>query len=603
MMRPEPALWFEILAPREDALGIAEAIAAAGLAEFEAPAGGGDDPMHVVCGPLIQRFRDLEREFGHLWQSLVSQPLRAFPNEMLPIALDQLEAWAREARPVLASIERAGSEQALLDTWLTLLDAGVVDDSERRALAGGALPAAIYECPRAEELRAPGAVLLKPLASAGPPLVLAIGPAASMAELTESVRGLGGHALAVPEGIARADARSILASRRASCEEASRDGRLRLEALAARFGLAEAVSSARRVCWCVDNARAVEARPALCRLTGWTCEPAGLKRRLAEQAAPTLLRFSAPPREMRVPLVLRNPWWARPYEAFCGLLGMPAHDAADPSALVALVFPLLFGYMFGDLGQGLLIAALGLVLGRRWTLANLLVPAGLSAAFFGWVFGSFFSLHGVVAARWVEPLADPMPVLLIPLGLGAVLLCAGLVLAGFEARWRGELSSWLSDDAPALALYLGGLACLAPGVAPAAALTAAVALAMALVLRRARGSGEVLRRIGGSLERSFQLVINTVSFVRVGAFAIAHAGLSSAVLLLAEAAGGGAAAVLVIVVGNLLIVALELLVVSIQTTRLVLFEFFTRFFLASGRAFRPASPPPTGYLRENHHEA
>ena len=601
MMRPQPALWFEILAPREDALGIAEAIASAGLAEFESPADGGENGMHAECGPLIQRFRDLEREFGHLWQALVSEPLRAFPNEMLPTALEHIEAWAREARPVLASIEHAASEHALLDTWLTLLETSALDEAERRALAGGIVAAAIHRCPQPEAVRVPADVLLKPVPGSSPPLILAIGPAAPLAELGERIRSLGGQALAVPDGIAAGDATTALAARRSTCAAAVGAGRQRLDALAAEHGLAEAVVSAHRVCWCVDNARAVEARRALCRLTGWTCEPATLQRRLAEVAVPTLLRFAPPPRDMQVPLILRNPWWARPYEAFCGLLGMPAHDAADPSALVALVFPLLFGYMFGDLGQGLLIAALGLLLGRRWTLANLLVPAGLSAAFFGWVFGSVFSLHGVVTALWVEPLHDPMPVLLLPLGLGAALLCAGLVLAGFEARWRGEMGAGLNDDGPALVLYLGGLACLLPGVAPAAALLAAVALALLLAVRRAGNGSEVLRRIGGSLERAFQLAINTISFVRVGAFAIAHAGLSSAMLLLAAAAGDGATGVVVIVVGNLLIVGLELLVVSIQTTRLVLFEFFTRFFLASGRAFRPALPP-THAFRENHHE-
>ncbi len=602
MMRPQPALWFEILLPREDALGIAEAIAAAGLAEFESPAGGGEGAMHAACGPLIQRFRDLERELGHLWQALACKPLRAFPNEMLPLALERIEAWVRAARPVLKSIEAAQADEVLLESWLPLLEASALDESERRALAGGRVAAALYHCPRADELRPPGAVLLKPLAGSGRPLLLAIGLAAALAELAERIRGLGGQALAVPEDIAAADAGARLASRRLACAEAVRAGRARLEALAVEHGLAEAVSSARRVCWCVDNARAVEERRALCRLTGWTCEPETLRRRLAAEEAPTLLRFCAPPRDVQVPLVLRNPWWARPYEAFCGLLGMPAHDAADPSALVALVFPLLFGYMFGDLGQGLLIAILGLVLGRRWTLANLLVPAGLSAAFFGWVFGSVFSLHHVVPALWLEPLAHPMPVLLVPLGLGAALLCAGLVLAGFEARWRGDLSAWLNDDAPALVLYLAGLACLLPAVEAVVALLVAAALVVLLALRSADGIGAVLRRIGGSLERVFQLVINTISFVRVGAFAIAHAGLSSAMLLLAEAAGEGIAALIVIVLGNLMIVALELLVVSVQTTRLLLFEFFTRFFLASGRAFRPASPP-SGYLRENHHEA
>jgi len=95
------------------------------------------------------------------------------------------------------------------------------------------------------------------------------------------------------------------------------------------------------------------------------------------------------------------------------------------------------------------------------------------------------------------------------------------------------------------------------------------------------------------LERVLQLGINTLSFARVGAFALAHAGLSSAVSTLALQADGPVASGLVIVLGNVLIIVLETLVVSIQTTRLVLFEFFARFLKGSGRPFRPLAPPPS----------
>ena len=121
-------------------------------------------------------------------------------------------------------------------------------------------------------------------------------------------------------------------------------------------------------------------------------------------------------------------------------------------------------------------------------------------------------------------------------------------------------------------------------------------MAVALVLaawqgRQAGRLSAVFAGLAGSLEQTLRLAINTISFVRVGAFAIAHAGLSSALVLLAEAAGAGGG-VLLMIVGNVVIVALEVLVVSVQTTRLLLFEFFTRFFVASGRAFRPLPPAP-----------
>jgi len=95
------------------------------------------------------------------------------------------------------------------------------------------------------------------------------------------------------------------------------------------------------------------------------------------------------------------------------------------------------------------------------------------------------------------------------------------------------------------------------------------------------------------VERTLQILINTLSFARVGAFALAHAGLSSAIVALMNAADNSVVAMLVLVVGNVIVIVLEGLVVSIQTTRLVLFEFFTRFLTAEGRVFRPLPAPPS----------
>ena len=78
---------------------------------------------------------------------------------------------------------------------------------------------------------------------------------------------------------------------------------------------------------------------------------------------------------------------------------MPSGTEADPSALLALAVPLMFGYMFGDVGQGLVIAAAGFALRQRWPMARLFIAGGLAAAGFGLLFGSVFSLH--VAARLV----------------------------------------------------------------------------------------------------------------------------------------------------------------------------------------------------------
>jgi V/A-type H+-transporting ATPase subunit I len=294
---------------------------------------------------------------------------------------------------------------------------------------------------------------------------------------------------------------------------------------------------------------------------------------------------------MRAPLLLSNPRWARPFEVFSRALGMPSSSEADPSQLLAIAVPLMFGYMFGDVGQGLTLALAGWLLRNRLPVLRLLVPGGLAAAAFGFVFGSVFSLETVIHPLWVAPLAQPLPVLLVPLAGGALLLVVGLLLGAFEAAWEGTLTHWLRDEAPVLLTYAG----IAIGIFQPAGWTVA-ALGAIWAVAAAALDGKTLKAafegLGGWLEHTLQLAINTLSFARVGAFALAHAGLSSAVVALADAADAPLMTVLILVLGNVLIMLVEGLVVSIQTTRLVLFEFFTRFFRPEGREFRPLATPP-----------
>ncbi len=271
---------------------------------------------------------------------------------------------------------------------------------------------------------------------------------------------------------------------------------------------------------------------------------------------------------------------------------MPAHDEADPTPLLALVVPLMFGYMFGDVGQGLGIAAAGFALRKRWPVARIFIAGGIAAAIFGAVFGSVFSVHGLVAPLWLEPLADPLAVLMVPLYGGAILLTLGLLLNAIEAHWRGELRGWFCSEVWLAIVYLAILVGVArPGAfVVAAAAAAAFCLGRALAARKATAA---LAAIAELVERTLQILLNTLSFARLGAFALAHAGLSSAIVALMDAAGSGVVKALVLVVGNLIVLLLEGMVVSIQTTRLVLFEFFTRFLVAQGRVFRPLPAPPS----------
>jgi V/A-type H+/Na+-transporting ATPase subunit I len=171
-----------------------------------------------------------------------------------------------------------------------------------------------------------------------------------------------------------------------------------------------------------------------------------------------------------------------------------------------------------------------------------------------------------------------------------LVIVTGLLIDALQFHWRGETRRWLATDAGLLLAYLGGVGAFLDGrLLWALPLGLAWALAGAAASATADRIGALGRAAGEALERVLQLAVNTVSFVRVGAFALAHAGLCTAVVGIAEASGPAYWPVLVL--GNAAIVALEGLVVGIQTTRLVLFEFFIRFLSARGRPFEPLPVP------------
>jgi V/A-type H+-transporting ATPase subunit I len=347
--------------------------------------------------------------------------------------------------------------------------------------------------------------------------------------------------------------------------------------------------------WFVSRVGGLElASERLVWITGWTDDLDGSRLAAALDRADThaLLRFGPPPAGANPPQVLDNPRWLKPFELFARALGVPGSDEADPTPLLAVVVPLLFGYMFGDVGQGLVLVAVGLWLRRRLDVAPLILLCGLSAMSFGLLFGSLFGLEHVIPALWLHPMSDPLTVLAVPLLFAVALLSAGHLLAGLGALHRRQLGRWLSTDAGFLVLYLGLVAMvLAPGAGFGWLALAGLAwylLGAYLAAHRLLGA---IAALGHLAESGLQLLTNTLSFARVGAFALAHAALSSAIVTMAVTAPGWAA-VPILIVGNLVVILLEGLVVSIQTTRLVLFEFFNRFLRGTGRVFSPLPAPP-----------
>jgi V/A-type H+-transporting ATPase subunit I len=250
----------------------------------------------------------------------------------------------------------------------------------------------------------------------------------------------------------------------------------------------------------------------------------------------------------------------------------------------------MFGFMFGDVGQGAIILLAGLILRNRYPALRILVAGGAMSIVFGVLFGSVFAREDLIPALWLHPFDQPLTMMFVSLLLGAFVLFIGLTLAAVQAHWTGEGPRWWKTNAGHQLAYAGLVgAIVEPDLLWMTLAGVAWFLIGSMLIRNeSRGIGQA---VAESFETLFQLIINTISFVRVGAFALAHAGLGMALIAIADGTASIWNRVLILTVGNAFVIVLEGLVVGIQTTRLVLFEFFVRFLTATGRQFRPLPAP------------
>ena len=602
-LRPESAHWFDCLIARDDLTVTVETLANSGQIQLETRVMDEESGTLTDLSALLEEFHQLASHYHLYWpQAVTPSTITGKPARTLQRALQQLRLWAEQSDMPIHELERMQAESAdliHLREWLqalqTTLESGNTLDIGELFNTGPLLTTLLYRIATQAELPPlPPRWFAWEIAQQPDRYVLLIGPAEEAEQLAHDFSAHRVRRIPLPtwlHGTARAAASQIDARLQIHTKRRE-ELQGQLEAAHQEFGLTEALGEIARLDWFLRHVRYQVSGTNLAWVRGWSSAPddGQLQDALTQTGVRALMQFSTPPKDVKAPLVLRNPRWARPFELFPRLLGMPSATETDPSRMLALLVPLLFGYMFGDLGQGFVILIAGLLLRRKWPQAVLLVPAGASSMIFGLLFGSLFAREDLIPALWLHPVTEPLTVLGLPIAGGIALLLLGLILNGIQAGWRNEGRHWAWREAPVILIYVSLIALF---VTPGAKYALMIGLGWSLLGVLVVGTGNVAVRIGLAaaelFEQLFQLAVNTLSFARVGAFALAHAGLSQAIVSLADVAGHGGW--LVMLLGNLFIIALEGLVVFIQTTRLVLFEFFIRFLRGEGQGFTPLPAP------------
>ena len=319
------------------------------------------------------------------------------------------------------------------------------------------------------------------------------------------------------------------------------------------------------------------------------------------------------------PTKLENPKLFKPFEMFVGMYGLPAHNEMDPTLFVGLTYSFIFGVMFGDVGQGLLLVIVGALVYhfKKSPLAGIIATAGVFSTIFGFMFGSVFGFEDVIQPLWLRPI-DHMTTLpfvgklntvfIVSIAFGMGLIVIAMVLHIINAfREHDTQSTWFDPNGVAGLVFYGSVAAVVilfmSGRPTPAGIVLAVMFGVPLLLilfkepltnrlkkkKEKIKEGKVMFFVEGFFEL-FEMLLsyfsNTLSFVRIGAFAVSHAAMMEVVLMLAGVESGNTNWV-VVVLGNLFVCLMEGLVVGIQVLRLEYYEMFSRFYKGRGRKFEP----------------
>ncbi len=321
------------------------------------------------------------------------------------------------------------------------------------------------------------------------------------------------------------------------------------------------------------------------------------------------------------PTKLKNPWPFKPFEMFVRMYGLPSYHEMDPTIFVAITYAFIFGAMFGDVGQGLCLVIGGALLYkfRKMELAACISCAGVFSTFFGFMYGSFFGFEDTLIQHvWLRPkeamttlpmIGSLNTVFVVAIVFGMFLILATMIFhiingirnhdVGYTVFDTNGIVGFVFYGAVVTVIFLLMTGHHAPAVAVLVVMFVIPLLLIGLkepLTKLVEKKKDVFPREKGMFAITtffelFEVLLtyfsNTLSFVRIGAFAVSHAAMMEVVLMLAGAENGGSPNWIVIVLGNIFVCAMEGLIVGIQVLRLEYFELFSRFYKGDGREFKP----------------
>ncbi len=314
----------------------------------------------------------------------------------------------------------------------------------------------------------------------------------------------------------------------------------------------------------------------------------------------------------RVPVKLKNKGkFFKSFELITEMFGTPKYGELDPTPLVALFFTFMYGFMLGDVGHGIILLLFALFMKKKSEkFGVVMASASLSSIFFGFMYGSVFGFDWIHAI-WLRPILKINQLMIVSVYFGIGMMSVGMIMNivnGFVQR-NWEKAIFGAEGIVGMTFYLLSIFVvsiyLITGRLPVGVVSLEIIFFSSMVMIFfAHPINMLLKKKKPVLPEGFWVVSgfgvfnvlieylsNTISYIRLAAFALTHEALFTAfwilTLMVLPTPGGGVWATIVFLLGQIVLVGLEGLVVFIQDLRLTYYEYFTKFFEGSGREFKP----------------